>query len=325
MSPRRLPDLETMFAEFRARRGLYILGAGASAGEVPLTGDLMRDPAIQFIGGGCFSADIPTHGTLGARLVAAGCELTGDVLYPDRELRPGTPDFPIREFAIRMPDSFGEYWLRHQLAAARHAGRISANYAALRRFKPGTIANYNHDGLATDICGDVHRVIEMHGSVRAAYGTKEFGAWVYEARHYSLPVIPEDLLTCVPERFCHPALQMRLLRTVQTLPEFLAVIGFSFGEDDAVSLDFYARALCNFQGAVYVIDPKPEPVAELLAERLKSTRVYPMQTYWNVLTRVFLAPVTRERSIQHQHETILVRFGPAGSQILGYRRHRNFT
>jgi hypothetical protein len=247
------------------------------------------------------------------------------VFHPGRELRPGTPDVPIKEIAIRMPDSFGEYRLRHLLGAARHAGRISANYVALRKFKPGTIANYNHDGLATDICGDVHRVIEMHGSVHPDYGSREFGEWVYAARHYSLPVIPEDLLMCVPERLGDPVLHKRLLRTVQMTPEFLAVIGFSFGEDDAVSLNFYTRALREFQGAVYVIDPRPERVAELLAERLKSNRVYPMPAYWNVLARGLVAPERRARSLRHQHEGILDRFGSAGSRIIGFRRHHDFT
>jgi hypothetical protein len=325
VSPRRLPSLETMFAQFRAQRGLYILGAGASAGEVPLTGDLMRDPAIQVITGGCFPAEVPTHSILGSRLIAAGCQLTSDVLYPGREFRPGTPDIPIKEIAVRMQDSFGEYWLRHLLAAARHAGRISANYAALCKFKPGTIANYNHDGVATDICGEVHRVIEVHGSVRPGYGDKEFGAWVYEARHYSLPVIMEDLLMCVPERLGDPTLHKRLLRTVYAMPEFLAVIGFSFGEDDAVSLDFYTRALRHFQGVVYVIDPKPDHVAEMLAECLKSDHVYSIQAYWNVLTRAMTTPREGARSLRHQHERLLDRFGSAGSRIIGYRRRHDFT
>ena len=324
MTLRRVPSLETMAAQFRAQSGLYILGAGASAGEVPMTEPLMRDPAAQFIRSGSFSAEIPKHSRLGKRLVAAGSRLTGNDIFPGRELRPGTDECPIREIAVRMPDSFGEYRLRHLLAAARHNGRISANYAVFRRFKPGTIANYNHDGLATDICGDVHHVIDIHGSVHPGYGSKEFGAWVYEARHYSLPVIPDDLLMCVPERFGDPVLQMRLLKTVLSAPDFLAVIGFSFGDDDAVSSDFYTRALRHFQGAVYVIDPKPCRVAEMLAERLKSNQVYSIPAYWNVLTRALTTPEKGARSLRHQHEALLDRFGSTGSRIVGYRRH-DFT
>jgi hypothetical protein len=58
-----VPSYEFMLKHFRARPGLYILGAGASAGEAPFGENFMLGPALDYIPRG-FPVDIPTHSEL---------------------------------------------------------------------------------------------------------------------------------------------------------------------------------------------------------------------------------------------------------------------
>ena len=141
------------------------------------------DPAIRIHWGRLLLRRYSHARDTGRQTGRCRLQLTGDVLYPGRELRPGTPDFPIREIAIRMPDSSGNIGC----AISWRPRAMPDAFRPITRhcddFKPGTIANYNHDGLATDICGDVHRVIEMHGSVRA-------GLWLQGIRGVGLRGAP---------------------------------------------------------------------------------------------------------------------------------------
>lgn len=324
MNRRRVPSLEAMIGQFQHQSGLYVTGAGSSAGDVDFGAPLMTDPARQFVLGGSFSATPLKHLALGRRLLADSAGLTLADIYPDREFRSGTQDDLTQEIIQRMPEHYGRGEIKYRLAKARYERRVSANYVALRRFRPGVVANYNHDGLAADICGDVHRVIDMHGSVARAYGSAEMQRWLEEARHYDLPVHEDGLLMCVPEPTDHSALRKRLDLVTRTSPDFIAVIGYSFGlndrgVDDGVSLDAYARAFRKFPGNIFVIDPHPDRLAHTLEKALKAERVFPMEAYWNILTRALVERRQEEaKSLRYAHEAILDRDGCKNSLLLGH-------
>jgi hypothetical protein len=98
-------------------RGLYFLGAGASAGEAPFGASFLRDPLIDFLcHAGSFSIDRPEHPPLSSLLLDAGARLTAFDI-DGRTLRPGTED--------RTPPNFARSYLMHRLAVPRYHRRES--------------------------------------------------------------------------------------------------------------------------------------------------------------------------------------------------------
>src|SRR6478609_185665 len=168
------PNLERMFALFQSRPGLFILGAGASAGEVPMAGRMLADIALDYlrkVGG--FSPQIPAHSNLTQQVIAAGRLLTPQDVFPWIMARPGADDPPLREMLERLPGWYVWLSAMRALALPRYLRRSSHNYEVFRYFHPSFLLNFNHDGLAGDICGDRHAVRTTHGTVEAGFGSPE--------------------------------------------------------------------------------------------------------------------------------------------------------
>jgi hypothetical protein len=286
-----VPSYEFMLKHFRARPGLYILGAGASAGEAPFGENFMLGPALDYIPGG-FPVDIPTHSELSQKIIAIANGLSPADFFPERAIRLGTEEFPVYEMLRRLPDYYARLFMKHKLAAPRFLQRQSDNYRVFRAFYPSMILNYNLDGLATDLCGKYHRVIDAHGTIEHGYGSPQAAKVIEVARGFDLAGLSDDLLLCTPEER-YLQLPQRLSWVEKCAPDFIAVIGYSFGRngdnfDDNVSLEIFQRRFKGFAGNVYVIDPHPETLREMIAERLKSKYVFGVRAYWNVLAHVFI-------------------------------------
>jgi hypothetical protein len=104
----RTPSHEAILQHFQARRGLYILGAGASTGLVPFASEFLRTPAIDYVHGGGFPVETPhqselTRKSIGA-LLSGDAEDISSLLFPGRIRRPGTAEFPYEEMLRRQPD-----------------------------------------------------------------------------------------------------------------------------------------------------------------------------------------------------------------------------
>jgi len=180
MAPR-APCKETILRHFRTRRGLYILGAGASVGHVRLSNGLLRAPALAYARGGSFSALVSKQSELTRKSVAAA---TGNNLktalshlFPDRVVRPGTAEFPLEEMLQLMPDLYTLQHMRHALAKPRFMDHQSDNYLAFRLFHPSVILNYNLDGLASHLCRP-HKVITPHGTIESWYGSPQMADYL---------------------------------------------------------------------------------------------------------------------------------------------------
>jgi hypothetical protein len=307
-----------MLHEFRTRRGLYVLGAGASAPDVPFGSDLMTAPALDYVrNSGSFPAVVPDKAPLTRRIVAEARKVPLSLVHPDREIRPGTDDFPYLELIERLPDFHARLHMKQLLAAARFSGRRSDGYRVFRLFRRGMIADYNHDGLAYDACRRFHKVIEMHGGIEAGFGSPRMAEIIAEAREYDLPVPSDDLLMCAPESPWDVQLSRRLLDVGAFRPEVIVVIGYSFGRgeagfDDAVSLDFLLRSFRNFPGNVYVINPNPYDLQHLLADGLRSRKVVGVPAFWNVLAHAMMVKATgarRWKPLNYTYQRILGDFG----------------
>lgn len=100
-------------------------------------------------------------------------------------------------------------------------------------------------------------------------------------------------------------------------PQFIAIVGYTFGRsgsghDDCVSLDVFLEAFRGYAGNVYVLEPRPEQLGEMLADCIESNNVFGVPAYWNILAHAFVrATLGRDcgRSLNYICEEILDRHG----------------
>lgn len=312
-------NLEAVLHEFRTQRGLYILGAGASAADVPFGTELMTAPALDYVRNSwLFPVVVREKAALTERIVAEARRKPWALAYPTPEAGLEATDVSFYlDLFERLPDFHAWLHMKHALSTARFNRRRSANYRVFQFFSRGMIANYNHDGLASDICRRFHRVIEMHGTIEAGFGSPEMAEIVAEARGYDLSVPLDNLLTCVPESYYDLELTRRLAEVETFQPEVITVIGYSFGRrsngfDDIVSLESFLRKFREFLGYVYVIDPSPYELQHMLADGLRCRNVLGIAAYWNVLAHTMIIKAMRPcwcTLLNYEHERILDRFG----------------
>jgi hypothetical protein len=317
------PSLEFLLWLFRARRGLFILGAGASAGasasagEVRFGQDFLLGPALDYVRGGSFPISIPFASELSRQIITVAQSVPLTRVFPDRIIRPGTDDFLYQELVQRMPDSFARLSMKHDLSKVRFSERPRDNYTAFRVFHPAMLMNYNLDGLATEYCGDVHQVVTPHGTIPKGYGSSDVVPLLAGARDYDLQLEPDGLVISVPESCDDVDLWRCLDMMVACSPQFIAIVGYTFGRngdghDDWISLGRFNSAFRRFAGDIYVIEPRPEPLCEMIADGVESNRVFGIRGYWNIVAHVFLEAArgrVEGRSLNYACERILDRHG----------------
>ncbi len=321
-------NYEFILKHFRARPGLYILGAGVSAGSAPLGIAFWRSAALDYLRNfSSFPANIPTQAELTARIINNASNLTIDDIWPGRELRPGTEIVPYGEILQRLPGLFVRVHLKHALSAARYhaaqsAGPLNHSYGVFQHVHPSMIATYNHDGLAEHFCGNIHVVLDMHGTVEPGYGAPSIVEFIGQLRNWDLPEQTDSLLMALPESYysLHPAqgkFRQQLARMATFTPDFVAIIGYSFaqagtGYDDSVSLKSFLETRRDFAGNIYIIQPSPDDLCAIIADALRSKKVIPVRAYWNVLAHAFMRKLSDRdcrRSLNYFYEQTLDRHG----------------
>ena len=211
--------------------------------------------------------------------------------------------------------------MQHVLAAPIYRNRRSDSYRVFRLFHPATVANYNHDGLLAHATGLRHRIINMHGIVDPRYGSPEMGEWIEGlGEHGDLPVSPDGLLMCVPEENdC--VLVERLVEATNCSPPFIAIVGYSFSRngssyDDSVSLEFFRERFRDNCGDIFVFEPNAnnlQNIATMLADTLRTRRVFGIRAYWNVLAHAYLQTIygAKGRSTNWTYQKLLDQYrGP---------------
>lgn len=314
---------EFILGQFRTRRGLYILGAGVSAGAALLGEAFWAAAPLDYLHNlSSFSANIPVHSELIQRMI----EISRRPILENRDIRIGNDDPFLRlEILQRMPDYYARLYLKHCLSKFRFSGRQIDSYRIFQTFHRSLILNYNHDGLAADCLGKFHHVLDMHRTIDHRYGSPRMYDIIDDVRDYDLPDVSDGIIMGIPESYFDPYLAHQLLmvaREVSTYPpQFLAIIGYSFAQnersyDDQVSLDCFLHTHRNFHGNIYVIGPrsdtKLDTLKDLLADGLKSNNVFRIRAYWNVLSHAFMIAQRARRgrnSLNYIYDQILDRFG----------------
>ena len=208
-------------------------------------------------------------------------------------MRPGTEVPPYQEILQRMAGPYPRLNLKLLLAKARFQKRRPDSYLVLNHFRPSLIANYNHDGLATDICGHVHRVLDMHGSIAAGYGSPSMAELVARLRNSNLGDIPDDIVMGICRSFSRHWQLARRLAGGAILARLHRHCGLQLAKsgddyDDRVSLDAFLEIRRNFRGSIYVIAPEPDALCAMIADGIKSKTVLAVPAYWNALAHAFM-------------------------------------
>lgn len=318
-----IPSYEYLLRQFQTYRGLYILGAGVSAGAAPLGDAFWTAAPLDYLCNlGSFSADIPVHSELTQRMI----DISRRHILESRDIRIGN-EYPLIRLEIlqRMPDYYARLRLKYCLSKFRFSGRQIDSYRIFQTFHRSVIMNYNHDGLAKDCLGNFHNVLDMHGTIDHIYGSPRMYEIIEDVRDYDLPEIHDGIIIGVPESYFDPYLAHQLLKVAREVsifpPNFLAIIGYSFaqnerGYDDQVSLDCFLHTHRNFHENIYVIGPKSDgkldTLKDLIADGLKSNNVFRICAYWNALSHAYMIALRIQRgrkSLSYIHDQILDTFG----------------
>jgi hypothetical protein len=310
-------SFESILQNFRYRRGLYLLGAGSSAGLAPIGHGLYRIAALDWWrNGGGFSPDIPVHSPLVQKIIESQIDCPQEEIW-GRPIRIGTEPFPAREMLQQLPNGAARLHVMHELLKKRHENEATDSYGVFRAFHPSIILNYNHDGFAVAQCGDKHWVIDIHGSIEPWYGSPDVKELIGRVREFDVSIPTGDLIMCERETRDNVTLLRRLAAAAAVMPDFVAIIGYSFarvpdGHDDCVSFDWFRHKFRGFNGPIFVIDPHPEELASEIADAIKSPHVFDVTALWNHLSHAFVMHMEGcgdAKSIYADHEKLRWRYG----------------
>jgi len=272
--------LEVLFDAFEYPLSFYILGAGVSAGIVPMTAQLRENIINRFNSFGSFPAESFQHDDVFLRVI-------GD--------------------SKDSPDIFTSWKLKHLYPSAVHAmvikeltpsGSIEEAHA-YEIFKlikrPSTVFNMNVDGLAGIYCNG-HYLLEPHGRVPIELVRSPFWDRYIDALldyGFSIREIP-GLILPMPEPY-HMTSAPAYSKATGLLKKarFVLFIGYSFGYfnpaqsyDDFETFEFFRELLRHYKSHrknILIISPNPEMIGNAIEESICSSNVHIMPFYWNYL------------------------------------------
>lgn len=284
--------LSVLFDAFDYPLSFYILGAGASAGIVPMTAQLKANIVNRFLSFGSFPAESFENDDVFLRVIGPSCD---------------------------YPDAFTSWKLEHLYPSAVHAMVIKeltppdcieeahAYEIFLLIKRPSTIFNMNVDGLAEIYCIG-HNLLEPHGRIPIELVRSPFWDWYIDALldyGFSIREIP-GLILPMPEPH-HVTSVPAYSKAVSLLEKarFVVFIGYSFGYynptqtfDDFETFEFFRELLRHYRSHrknILVISPNPEMVGGTIEQSLSSSNVCALPFYWNYLCRAMKESINKFR------------------------------
>jgi hypothetical protein len=181
--------------------------------------------------------------------------------------------------------------LRQIIGIHRDGTACPDNYKVFGLFPPSVIWNYNLDGFAERCCRERHKVLSVHGTVPRPFWGEPGLEFVRAAQDYDLCAVPSADLLLERERLDTP------LRLPWHLGhcDFVILIGYTFGRngatlDDIKSFEHLTALLARESRPTVVVDPfLAEFTSNMLADQIKSNRVYEMPIFWNVFASALMA------------------------------------
>ena len=283
-------DLSLILQALSASGAAFVLGAGASAPDVPTLAQLAK--AIARKANRLYSFPASTIPRSGLR----------DLMQPVLDQAQATSDLTEWK-AGAMTTATIAVILEQIISGAHHVSLPQYRVFSLFSLE-SSVVSFNWDGLAIARCPQ-RTVLHPHGIVQprilseAAFNDLLFDTQQIDeptARHWYLPGI------VLPGEEISPALGpvreevLRLWMNARSL----VVVGYSFGlashvAYDEVWLDSFAEAYSrNLEAPVHVFAPDAPLIRQALCERMKrNIDVFAWPLKWNVLSSVLLESAAR--------------------------------
>ena len=269
-------------------RGLYLLGAGASAPSVPLGRELAE--GVLSIERSSFSLEPLVPDERAASLRALVPEKV--ILEPD--------DLWDREARSKISNSDYQLVPLLNIATAADQDDDPPSYLVFRLFPPSLILNYNHDRLAERFCGARHRVIAVHGSIGPEFRSKEFAAFIETLREFDSASIEIPGLIFVERE--NEGLIERLPLSLADI-DVVVLVGYSFSRtgctlQDWVTFEHLVALLRREPRPVIVVDPSRSDAAEAIEAATQSNRVYWAPVRWDAFSKALIRVVFQKMRME---------------------------
>ena len=163
---------------------------------------------------------------------------------------------------------------------------------------PATIFNFNLDGLAARYCARRHIVLEPHGTIdrfyfedpdRYRYALESVTAYDVTLPTYRSKVLPSPELSGTVETAPY-----RRARSLFSQAPGVVIVGYSFANmngvpDDAESWEYFVDLLKRHPKPVFVLDPFPHRIAELLCQAAHAHRAIGLEVRWEEFATVLIS------------------------------------
>jgi len=262
-------------------KSFYILGAGASAGIIPLTNQQGAQIVKRHLGHGIFSVSEVEIDTVAKRLLE-------NAYFSDDQL--------TQELIKRIPAGAIKA-ISYQLMTSKHDLFPPRQYYVFNLAKYRSIIfNFNVDGLASRFCNN-HIVINAHGMLNPKLLHSEpWNELVEDCLTYHLnePRMPNVLLPEKEPLGITNSNDYKLAAKFYPCTRYVVFIGYSFGMnkrdlDDWESYLYFIRLFKKQEKPIVVISPYgAEQLANMLREKLLRKNVYVISAYWNYLASAIL-------------------------------------
>jgi hypothetical protein len=277
--------IELLFEALKMRYSFYVLGAGASAGIIPLTNEIGDKIICDFINRGSYSIDFRAYDKTYKRIIGE-----------DRKY----DDLLIEEIVGKMPLAFLQTATVTYLTplALRETPSQYTIFSFAR--SPSTFFSMNVDGLARRFCIG-HIVLEPHGRIPISLVRREDWQLIMDGivdYNIDFPKFHGVLLPQPEPRNITSRVAYDRAIKLFPLAHYLVIIGYSFGKfknsiDDYETFEFFRDLLKYHPKPVIIIDPQPEKIVGLVQESINRKDVYSIPAYWNALTRAVFETACR--------------------------------
>jgi hypothetical protein len=279
-SDRRIEWLGYLLNAFDYQRTFYVIGAGASAGLIPMTSQLRQGIIGRYLGFGSFPAEIQQHDHVFDRIVGGLHEVTEPIKYEMLLRLNSSAVYAIAAQALTpagLPSSIPQYEL----------------FQLVR--KPATLFCLNVDGLLARF-SDGHVLLEPHGRLPVkVMRSPEWDDLIDALLMYGLdcPRIPGLLLPQPEPRTITSGEAYRRAIELFAGAKFVVLIGYSFGLfgksfDDFETLHFLCDLLKFYRNNVVIVDPWPNCIAGSIDEATNRRPAAVLRVCWNHMARALL-------------------------------------
>jgi hypothetical protein len=273
--------LDLFINALASKFSFYVLGAGASAGIVPMTRELKSAIITRQLEFGSYEA-----------MPVAPDDVSLRILGDTRSLHD-----PFEAFLLRRlyPSAV------HAIALKALAPQAITNPAYQYQIfswvpYPSVIFNMNVDGLAARYCRR-HIVLDPHGTTPVHILRTDLWETLIDIIlefGFDVPALPGEVYLPKPETLdITKRGSYREALSYFPAAQFLLLIGYSFGRykdsiDDSETFNFFTELLKRYPKPVLVVDPNPDITAAAIQETIRQKTVYAIPVYWNYLTKAII-------------------------------------